>query len=393
MGLVAGKEGPVDFQVEQLDRRGFLRWTADRARGIGAFGTVSVLLAACAREASDGSRPGATTSAGPSPSVAPTTGGEPIVGDVIDYALTSEDWEGAFGFVTLRLHPGSVDGKDVYFIRTDTSDESFAADQGLVWAPRLASLAGSPAIGDLYLVENGVPDQAAILSAEPGRDDYTPAWQVHRVTWTGAPEPLASVADVERALGAGAADVEQTDIVVNGPVVKWTSGELPVDAELREYLGGGQLVEPVDTSGMKATFKLHECFPGSRYIVVDTSLAPMAEGMLVAHSPRLASSHDAAATGRTNVFMNGIEGPGPMGFQPSVFDSRAGEAAWSPYWDHMTYAWRDDATARVLPDERSVHEARDARELDEFPGTPDTNGEVFTVNCPVPVVAPNAFSA
>jgi hypothetical protein len=58
----------------------------------------------------------------------------------------------------------------------------------------------------------------------------------------------------------------------------------------------------------------------------------------------------------------------------------------------MTYAWRDDATARVLPEERSVHEARDAGELDEFPGTPDTNGEVFTVNCPVPVVAPNTFS-
>jgi len=379
-------------QVEQFDRRAFFRWTADRARGIGAFGTVSVLLAACAREASDGSRPRATTATGPSPSVAPKTGEGPIVGDVIDYALTSEDWEGAFGFVTLRLHPGTVDGKTVYYIQTDTSDESFAGDQKLVWAPRLSSLVGSPAVGDLYLVENGVPDQAAILSSEPGRDDYSPGWLVNRVTWTGAPEPLRSVADVERARGAGSADVQPTDIVVNAPVVKWTSGELPVDAELREYLGGGQLVEAVDTSGMKAMFKLHECFPGSRYIVVDTSLAPMAEGMHIAHSPKLASSHDAAATGRTNVFMNGIEGPGPMGFQPSVFDSQAGEAAWSPYWDHMTYAWRDEAAARVLPDEASVHEARDAGELDEFPGTPDTNGQVFTVNCPVPVVAPNTFS-
>jgi hypothetical protein len=380
------------FQVERLDRRGFFRWTIDRARGIGAFGAVSVLLAACAREASDGSRPRATTATGPSPSVAPATGDEPIVGDVLDYALSSEDWEGAFGFVTLRLHPGTVDGKPVYYIQTDTSDESFAADQGLVWAPRLASLAGSPATGDLYHVENGVPDQAAILSSEPGRDDYSPAWRVHRVSWISAPEPLVSVADVERAHQAGSADVGSTDIVVNAPMVKWTSGELPVDPELSEYLGGGQLVEPVDTSGMKATFKLHECFPGSRYIVVDTSLAPMAEGMHIAHSPKLASSQDAAATGRTNVFMNGIEGPGPMGFQPSVFDSRAGEAAWSPYWDHMTYAWRDEAGARVLPDERSVHEARDAGQLDEFPGTPDTNGEVFTVNCPVPVVAPNTFS-
>jgi hypothetical protein len=44
-----------------------------------------------------------------------------------------------------------------------------------------------------------------------------------------------------------------------------------------------------------------------------------------------------------------------MGFQPSVFDFDAGE-------------------------------------LDEFPGTPDTSGTVFTVNCPVPVLAPPTFT-
>ncbi|MBI4259731.1 MAG: hypothetical protein HY658_04105 [Actinobacteria bacterium] len=379
-------------QLERLDRRGFMRWTAERARGIGALGTVSVLLAACAREVADRSRGEGPTSAGGSPSAEPTTAGGATVGDVVDYALSSEDWEGAFGFVTLRLHAGSFDGGAVYFIRTDTSDESFAEQQGLVWAPKLASLVQAGAAGDLYLVEGGVAEQAAVLSSEPGREDYTPAWRVHRVTWNGAPEMLSSVGDVERARGAGSVDVEPSDIVVNAPVVKWTSGEMPVDGELREYLGGGQLVEAVDASGMKVTFKLHECFPESRYIVVDTSLAPMADGMRVAHSPRLASAHDAEATGRTNVFMNGIEGPGPMGFQPSVFDSRAGDAEWSPYWDHMTYAWGRGVTARVLPDEPSVHRARDAGELDEFPGTPDTDGEVFTVNCPVPVVAPNTFS-
>ena len=87
-------------------------------------------------------------------------------------------------------------------------------------------------------------------------------------------------------------------------------------------------------------FKLHECFPGVRYIVCDTSMEPMAAGMNIAHSPGLTRSPKADATGRTNVFMNGIKGSGPMGFQPSVFDSQAGDMDWSPYWDHMTYAWR-----------------------------------------------------
>jgi hypothetical protein len=142
---------------------------------------------------------------------------------------------------------------------------------------------------------------------------------------------------------------------------------------------------------MRVTFKLHECFPGVRYIVADTSLEPMAEGMHIVPSPGLTDNPSAGATGRTNVFMNGLEGPGPMGFQPSVFDSKAGDPAWSPYWDHMTYASADGVEPRVLPSEEEVHAARNAGELEEFPGTPDTNGEVFTVNCPVPVLAPNTF--
>jgi hypothetical protein len=114
-------------------------------------------------------------------------------------------------------------------------------------------------------------------------------------------------------------------------VIKWSDGEMPIDEERSEYLGGGQLLEPVDVEGLTATFKLHECFPGVRYVVFDTSPEPMAEGMNVVHSPSLADSPGAAATGRTSVFMNGLAGPGPVGFQPSVFDSAAGTPEWSRY--------------------------------------------------------------
>lgn len=47
----------------------------------------------------------------------------------------------------------------------------------------------------------------------------------------------------------------------------------------------------------------------------------------------------------------------------------------------------------MLRSETQVHAARDRDELREFPGTPDTKGEVFTVNCPVPVTAPATFRA
>jgi hypothetical protein len=358
-----------------LDRRQFIAWGL-KAGLIGA--SLPTLLAACGR---DDDAPGA---AGP-------TGGERVlVGDVLDYALASTEWPGAFGFVTFRLQKGVVDGRDVHFIRTDTSDEAFAREQRLVWAPRIASLA-SGLSGTAYLISGGPPDQPVVLSSEPGRPDYTPAWRVHRVTWSSASKTLMSVRDIDAASAAGEVSVEETGIVLNGAVVKWSSGEMPVDTERMEYLGPGQLLEAPDVVAGTVTFKLHECFPGVRYIVCDTSMAPMAEGMHIVHSPRLEGSAGAKATGRTNVFMNGLQGPGPMGFQPSVFDSQAGNPSWSPYWDHMTYAWKDGVDPRVLTTERKVHESRDAGELDEFPGTPDTKGTIFTVNCPVPILAPNTF--
>jgi hypothetical protein len=348
-----------------------------------AGAALPALLAACGGE--QGRRAPAAPERRP-------TRGRAVVGDVKDFALGSDEWAGAFGFVTLALHRGVFDGRDIYYIRTDTSDQAFADTQRLVWAPKLGGLMSGSLSGSLYLVDGGTREQAAVMSSEPGRRDYTPAWGIIRVRWRRAPETLASVADVEAAERAGKVSIERTDIVVNAPIVKWSSGELAVDRERKAYLGSGQLLEPPDTKAMAVTFKLHECFPGARYIVTDHSVAPAAEMTHTAYAPHLQKDpRDAGATGRTNVFMNGLKGPGPMGFQPSVFDSDPGDAAWSPYWDHFTYVWRDGKRPRVLRDERSVHAARDAGELEEIPGVPDTKGSVFTVNCPVPVVAPPTF--
>lgn len=371
-----------------VDRRQFLIQGSKRGLGFSFLGLAAPsLLAACATDTTT------PTTSGASPaSSAPTGAGDAtaIVGDVLDFALTSSEWEGAFGFVVFQLHRAVVDGKDTFFIRTDTSDLDLATREKLVFAPKIGSLARSGLSGEAYFFDDG--DQPVVLSSEPGRADYTPAWRVNRVEWKGQPRSLSSVDDVKVAEVKGDLRVRPSKAIINAALVKWSSGELPVDDDLRDYLGGGQLVEPPDTNNLTVKFKLHECFPGVRYIVVDTSLEPMAQGMQVAHSPVLQKSPSVQATGRTNVFMNGLEGPGPMGFQPSVFDSQAGAEEWSPYWDHMTYAWKKGKDPRVLTTEDEVHDARDSGDLDEFPGTPDTNGAIFTVNCPVPVLAPNTFT-
>ncbi len=314
-------------------------------------------------------------------------------GDVLDFKLTSDGWEGVFGFVKMRLHRGLFNGKDVYFVRTDASDEAYAEAEKLVWVPKLTPLAGEGLSSAAYFFSQGAPDQAAVFAAEPGRDDYTPARRVHQVTWKVSPRKLASVDEIKAAQSSRQVSVDQTNIILNAPIVKWSSGEMPVDGELKSYLGQGHLIEAPDTSGLTVTFKLSECFPNTRYFVADHSIRPAAEMTKTVFSPGLHQRPSmAGATGRTNVFMNGLAGPGPMGFQPSAFDFPVGDASWSPYWDHYTYAWKKGVTPRLLRSQAEVHKARDEGQLDEFPGVPDTKGQVFTVNCPAPISAPNVFA-
>lgn len=380
------------MERESMGRRAFLGWAGSRGVAVGVAGvSFPALLAACGDDDNGGTvaSPGGSTTTSVEQAAEEARA---VVGDVVDFALTSDEWPGDFGFVTMRLRKGVFDGSDVYFVRTDTSDEDFATAEQLVYVPKLAPLTGDGLSGAAYVFEGGGADQPVVFSSEPGRDDYTPAWILHRVTWSSPARVLQSEAAIRNAETGGELTVERTGIVINAGIVKWSNGEMAVDDEKTSYLGKGMLLEPVDTTALTATFKLGQCYPGSRYFVLDHSMGPMADMTFTAFSPRLQQGPSrAGATGRTNVFMNGLEGPGPMGFQPSAFDFTAGDPAWSPYWDHWTYAWKDGVEPRLLTSQTAIHEARDAGDLDEFPGVPDTKGEIFTVNCPVPVVAPTTF--
>ncbi len=319
----------------------------------------------------------------------PDDQGEVLIGDVIDHSLLADGWSGEYGWVTFRLHTASVDGEPAYFIRCDASDEAFAEQEQLVHVPLMANaIDAGTGYADLYLFENGADGQVPVLSTAPHMDDYTPAYRISWVQFNGDPVELDSAAAIEEAVDNGDVTVEPTDIVVNYPVVKWPRGEMPVDETLEEYLGDGQLLEPVDVDGGTVTFKLHACYPLSRYIVTDVSMAGMAPMMNVAPSPATHALTDAGATAKILVFGNGIEGGGPMGFQKSVTDTNPGDAEWSSFWDHFTFVWDEDADAEELTNFGAIEDREEAGELERFNGTPDTHPDLFVVNCPVPVRAP-----
>ena len=313
-----------------------------------------------------------------------------LVADVLDYALTSDEWPGAFGFVTFKLHQALHNGEPIYFIRTDASDPTFAEENGLVHVPLLNVVAGSPDLANSLYVFDG--DRLPVIVVAPGDDGYCSLFHIHQVSVADDALTLDSAEAVEQAVADGAATVEAQSIYVNYPVVKWPGGELVVDDEKKEYLGGGQLLEPVNTEEMQVTFKLHGCFPGTRYMITDTSAAPMAPMMSVPASPPTQALIDLNGTDEIWVFGNGIEGSGVMGFQPGVFDNQAGEPAWSPFWNHFTLTWTDGSDVRVLHSGDEIRAAVEAGEVELFNGTPDSHPNGFVVNCPAPITAPNDFN-
>jgi len=76
-------------------------------------------------------------------------------------------------------------------------------------------------LAPLWTVTNGPTGQHNIVDTVPGRPDYSPLWQVSKVTWKSSATPrlLRSTADVNRAVKAGEATVAKTATVVNCPVL------------------------------------------------------------------------------------------------------------------------------------------------------------------------------
>ncbi len=64
------------------------------------------------------------------------------------------------------------------------------------------------------------------------------------------------------------------------------------------------------------------------------------------------------------VFTNGIEGDGPLGFQPDVFDSAPGDENYSPLRRLYLVTWKDESAAREIKTLWSVKEAQQNGEVE-----------------------------
>lgn len=97
-------------------------------------------------------------------------------------------------------------------------------------------------------------------------------------------------------------------------------------------------------------------------------------GFRVAYAPALART-PASALATIYAFTNGIQGSGPLGFQPNVADSQPGDPEYSPLWRINMVEWQEGVTPRELMSEDEIVAAQQAGDVLITPSE-------LVVNCP-----------
>lgn len=140
---------------------------------------------------------------------------------------------------------------------------------------------------------------------------------------------------------------------------KLTRTSVPVTLPLTRGFAGGNEVFYISTEASDKDLADHL-----------TSLT----GSRVAYAPALAKA-PAESLANIYAFSNGIEGEGPLGFQPNVADSKPGDEGYSPLWRINVVEWQEGAQVRELRSEQEILAAANADEV-------TVTATDMVVNCP-----------
>ena len=302
---------------------------------------------------------------------------------------------------TIPLHQGYYNGEDVYYIITDSSDPTHAdvITKAQGWQVELAPLlANAPeeALSPVYLFTNGINGdgihgyQNQVFTSTPAQADVYSALTSHiHVMWNDGAS--ARILDSEKmimeAADNGEITLTEVNVVLNMPQIVWPEGQMMVkeDTTLTDVTpyGGGQVLD-IDTEEMNVTFVAHRGWgPDGRtiyYIVTDATPSGPAGMMGVVSSPTSASLIANSAAVDLYQFKNGLEGTGPLGFQPGIAAGAPGDANYSPMWRIFMIGWDIPENAQLLETIDDMNAYRDAGLIDIGIARPMNSDHI--VNCP-----------
>lgn len=302
---------------------------------------------------------------------------------------------------TIPMHQGFYGGGDVYYIITDSSDQTHADlitnNQG--WKVELAPLlksAPDEALSKTYMFTNGIEGdgvhgfQGEVFTSTPAQSDIYSALTSHvHVTWNEGTTPriLNSDAMVMEAADNDEITLTSVDVVLNMPQIIWPDGQMMVKENKiltdETPYGGGQVLD-IDTEEMKVTFIAHRGWgPDGRtiyYIVTDATPSGPADMMGVVSSPTSASLIANSAAVDLFQFKNGLTGSGPLGFQPGIAAGAPGDENYSPMWRIFMTSWNSPENAQLLETIDDLNAYREAGLIDIGIARPMDSDHI--VNCP-----------
>lgn len=161
-----------------------------------------------------------------------------VIASIFIMALASCSPANEMPTVVLPAGKAFSEGKEIYFVHTETSDAGLAdlltkmMNSPVLYVPSLAN-APSGAIAQVYVFENGMKGmgplgfQADVFDNPPGSAGYSPLRQVNVVTWSnpGAARLLKTAGEITTAQKAGELAIKATGQIVNMPFVVWDGGK------------------------------------------------------------------------------------------------------------------------------------------------------------------------
>jgi len=184
-------------------------------------------------------------------------------------------------------------------------------------------------LAPLWTVTNGSDGQHNIIDTVPGRPDYSPLWQINKVTWkNGATRRLLkSAAQVKTAAAGGEVTIQKTSLVVNCQV-------LGFGQKRHAGFSGGRVIHYLDLGPVKVK-------PGNKVVLLYTATNGVQAQRNI--------TRDTLAPGQTD---------------------------YPPLWAIVKVTWEPGAQKRLLKSYAQIAASRKAGEL-------KLQKTSLVVNCPV----------
>lgn len=302
--------------------------------------------------------------------------------------------------VTIPMHVGFFGKDSVYYIITDSSNQTVAVKisdkQGsdVRFTPKLRWTPGA-AQDTVYAFTNGIRGdgiygfQGEVFTSTPSQSDYSPLRTLSLISWkTGQnPRVLDSAEEIRKAQSDGRIEITNANAILNVPQIVWPKGQLLLknvtQINNNTPFESGQ-VTSINKESKEVTFVAHRAWgtDGRAIYHIITDVVPTGPAGLIGvpSVPRLSNALAANVFADMYQFKNGIKGTGPLGFQQSVINVRD-DQGYVPLCRVYVVEWKDPKTASILETVSDINSKKADGSVHVTLARPLS--EDYVVNCPI----------